>query len=140
MPYTLKQMEGRRDACIKKIQEFKDSANERGGSDLGSLTFNSSVFFSGLVHMSKEDIDSFLSFSPQLPRILDIARQAAIEEKRRRKFDVEIAKFRKEKEMKLKRFLEAEEKKDRKKRKRLERLSAAPAFEEGSLQEMDQSS
>ena len=81
MPYTLRQLEGRRDACIKKIQEFKDSANERGGSDMGSLTFNSSAFFSCLVDMAKEDIDSFLSFFPQLPRILDIARQAAIEEK-----------------------------------------------------------
>ena len=139
MPYTLRQLEGRRDACIKKIQ-FKDLANERGGSDLGNLMFNSSVFFSGLVHMSKEDIDSFLSFFPQLPRILDIARQAAIEEKRRRKFEVEITKFRKEKEMKMKRFLEAEEKKDQKKKKRLKRLSAAPALKEGPSQAMDQSS
>ena len=90
--------------------------------------------------MSKEDIDSFLSFFPQLPRILDIARQAAIEEKRRRRFEVEIAKFRKEKQMKYKRFLEGEEKKDQKKRKRLRRLTAAPALEESSLQQMDQSS
>ena len=140
MPYTLRQLEGRRDACIKKIQEFKDSANERGGSDMGSLTFNSSAFFSCLVDMAKEDIDLFLSFFPQLPRILDIARQAAIEEKRRRKFEVEIAKFRKEKEMKLKRFLEAEEKKDQKKTKRLKRLSAPPALKEGSSQSVDQSS
>ena len=139
MPYTLKQLEGRRDACIKKIQEFKDSAKERGGSDLGNLSFNSSVFFSGLVGMSKEEIDSFLSFFPQLPRILDIARQVAIEEKRRRKFEVKIAKFRKEKKMKYKRFLEGEEKKDQKKRKRLKRLTSAPALEESSLQ-MDQSS
>ena len=138
MPYTLKQLEGRRDACIKKIQEFKDSAKERGGSDLGNLSFNSSVFFSGLVGMSKEEIDSFLSFFPQLPRILDIARQAAIEEKRR-KFEVKIAKFRKEKKMKYKRFLEGEEKKDQKKRKRLKRLTSAPALEGSSLQ-MDQSS
>ena len=90
------------------------------------MSFNSSVFFSELVGMSKEEIDSFLSFFPQLPRILDIARQAAIEEKRRRKFEVKIAKFRKEK-------------KDQKKRKRLKRLTSAPALEESSLQ-MDQSS
>ena len=89
--------------------------------------------------MSKEEIDSFLSFFLQLPRILDIARQAAIEEKRRRKFEVKIAKFRKEKKMKYKRFLEGEEKKDQKKRKRLKRLTSAPALEESSLQ-MDQSS
>ena len=140
MPYTLKQLEGRRDACIKKIQEFKDSAKERRGLDLGDLYFNSGVFFSGLIKMTKEEIDSFLSFFPQLPRILDLARQAAIEEKRRRKFEVEIAKFRRERRMKYKRFIEGEEKKDQKKRKRLKRLTAAPALEESSLQQMDQSS
>ena len=53
---------------------------------------------------------------------------------------MEIAKFRKEKEMKLKRFLEAEEKKDQKKTKRLKRLSAPPALKEGLSQSMDQSS
>ena len=111
MPYTLKQLEGRRDACINKIQEFKDSAKERGGSDLGDLYFNSGVFFSGLIKMTKEEIDSFLSFFPQLPRILNLARQAAIEEERRRKFEVEIAKFRRERRMKYKRFIEGKEKK-----------------------------
>ena len=90
--------------------------------------------------MTKEEIDSFLSFFPQLPRILDLARQAAIEEKRRRKFEVEIAKFRRERRMKYKRFIEGKEKKDQKKKKRLKRLTAAPALEESSLQQMDQSS
>ena len=90
--------------------------------------------------MTKEEIDSFLSFFPQLPRILDLARQAAIVEKRRRKFEVEIAKFRRERRMKYKRFIEGEEKKDQKKKKRLKRLTAAPALEESSLQQMDQSS
>ena len=140
MPYTLKQLEGRRDACIKKIQEFKDSAKERGGLDLGDLYFNSGVFFSGLINMTKKDIDTFLSFFPQLPRILEIARQAAIEEKIRRKFDDEIAKFRREKRMKLQRFLEGEKKKDEKKKKRLKRLTEAPALEASSSQAMDQSS
>ena len=90
--------------------------------------------------MSKQDIDSFLSFFPQLPRILEIARQAAIEEKRRRKFEVAIAKFRMERRMKYKRIIEGEEKKDKKKRKRLNRLTAAPALEGSSSQAMDQSS
>ena len=79
MPYTLKQMEERRDACIKKIQEFKDSANDKGGAELGSLTFNSSGFFTGLVGMSKKEIDAFLSLFPQLPRVLEYARQAVNE-------------------------------------------------------------
>ena len=139
MPYTLKQLEGRRNSCIKKIQEFKDSAKERGGLDLGELSFNSGVFFSGLINMTKEEIDSFLSFFPQLPRILEIARQAAIEEKRRR-FEAEIAKFRRERQMKYKRFLEGEKKKDEKKKKRLKRLTAAPTLEASSSQAMDQSS
>ena len=90
--------------------------------------------------MSKQDIDSLLSFFSQLPRILEIARQAAIEEKRRRKFEVAIAKFRMERRMKYKRIIEGEEKKDKKKRQRLNRLTAAPALEGSSSQAMDQSS
>ena len=140
MPYTLKQLEGRRDSCIKKIQEIKDLAKEREGLDLGDLSFNSGIFFSGLIKMPKEDIDSFLSFFPQLPRILDLARQAAIEEKRRRKFEVAIAKFRREKRMKYQRFIEGEDKKDEKKRKRLKRLAAPPALKASSSQAIDQSS
>ena len=119
---------------------IKESAKEKGGLDLGELSFNSGAFFSSLVKMSKQDIDSFLSFFPQLPRILEIARQAAIEEKRRRKFEVAIAKFRMERRMKYKRIIEGEEKKDKKKRKRLNRLTAAPALEGSSSQAMDQSS
>ena len=102
--------------------------------------FFAGAFFSSLVKMSKQDIDSFLSFFPQLPRILELARQAAIEEKRRRKFEVEIAKFRRERRMKHKRIIEGEEKKDEKKRKRLNRLTEAPALVASSSQAMDQSS
>ena len=137
MPYSLKQLEGRRDSCIKKIQEFKESAKERGALELGELTFNSAVFFSSLIDMKKQDIDSFLSFFPQLPRILEIARQVAIEEKRR-KFEVAIDKYRKERRLKYKRFIEGEEKKEKKKRKRLMRLAATPTLESSSSQEMDQ--
>ena len=140
MPYTLKQLEARRDACIKKIQELKDSADDNGGTKLGKLEFNSSGFFTGLVGMRNEEIDSFLSLFPQLPKVLDIVRQAANEETKRRKFEVEIEKFRKEKENKLKRFFKAEKKKDRKRSKRLQRLTAAPALEEGTSQEIDQTS
>ena len=60
MPLTLRQLEGRRDACIEKIQELKVLADGIGGAELGSLTFNSSGFFTGLVDMSKEEIDAFL--------------------------------------------------------------------------------
>ena len=140
MPLTLRQLEERRDGCIKKIQEFKDSADGIGGTKLGKLQFNSSGFFTGLVDMRKEDIDAFLSLFPQLPRVLEIARQAANEEIIGRKFEVDIEKVRKEKEIKMKRFYEAQQKKDRKRSKRLQRLAAGPALEEGSSEEMDQTS
>ena len=138
MPYSLKQLEERRDACIKNLQEYKESAKEKGGLDLGVLTFNSGAFFSSLVKMSEEEIDSFLSFFPQLPRILEFARQAAKEEKRRRKYEVDIAKYRREKRMKYKRFIEGEENKDKKKRKRINRLTGHPALEASSSQAMEQ--
>ena len=139
MPFTLKQLELRRDACIKTIEDFKESADGIGGTKLGKLEFNSSAFFRGLVDMTKEEIDSFLTLFPQLPRVLELARQAATEEIIRRKLEVDIEKVRKEKEIKIKRFHEAEKKKEVKRSKRLQRLTAAPApaLEEGSFQEMD---
>ena len=85
MPLTLRQLQGRRDACIEKIQELKVLADGIGGAELGSLTFNSSGFFTGLVGMSKEEIDAFSSLFPQLPRVLEYARQAANEETKKKK-------------------------------------------------------
>ena len=135
MPLTLRQLEGRRDACIEKIQELKVLADGIGGAELGSLTFNSSGFFTGLVGMSKEEIDAFLSLFPQLPRVLEYARQAANEETKRRKFEVQI-----EKAIKIKQFHVAQRKKARKTSKRLQRLAAPPASEDDSSQEMEQTS
>ena len=135
MPLTLRQLEGRRDACIEKIQELKVLADGIGGAELGSLTFNSSGFFTGLVGMSKEEIDAFLSLFPQLPRVLEYARQAANEEIKRRKFEVQI-----EKAIKIKQFHVAQRKKARKTSKRLQRLAAPPASEDDSSQEMEQTS
>ena len=80
MPPSLKTLENRRYGCIKKIEELKATAFGIGGVNLGNLQFNSSGFFTGLVNMSKEDINAFLSLFPQLPRVLEIARQAANEE------------------------------------------------------------
>ena len=132
MPLTLRQLEGRRDACIEKIQELKVLADGIGGAELGSLTFNSSGFFTGLVGMSKEEIDAFLSLFPQLPRVLEYARQAVNEETKRRKFEVQIEKAIKEKAIKIKQA--------RKTIKRLQRLAAPPASEDDSSQEMEQTS
>ena len=140
MPLTLRQLEGRRDACIEKIKELKVLADGIGGAELGSLTFNSSGFFTGLVGMSKEEIDAFLSLFPQLPRVLEYARQAANEETKRRKFEVQIEKAIKEKAIKIKQFYVAQRKKARKTSKRLQRLAAPPASEDDSSQEMEQTS
>ena len=139
MPPSLQTLENRRDGCIKKIEELKATAFGIGGANLGNLHFNSSGFFTGLVDMTKEDINAFLSLFPQLPRVLEIARQAANEEKRRRKYEVYIEKCTKEKEIKMKQFNMDQKKKKRKKTKRLQQMKAAPApaLEEGSSQEMD---
>ena len=74
-----------------------------------NCSFTQVFFFFGLVDMRKEDIDAFLSLFPQLPRVLEIARQAANEETIGRKFEVDIEKVRKEKEIKMKRFYEAQQ-------------------------------
>ena len=34
MPYTLKQLEDRRNSCIKKIQELKETAKDKGAVEL----------------------------------------------------------------------------------------------------------
>ena len=138
MPLTLRQLEGRRDACIEKIQELKVFADGIGGADLGNLTFNSSGFFTGLVGMSKEEIDALLSLFPQLPRVLEYARQAANEETKRRKFEVQI-----EKAIKIKRFHVAQQKKAQKTSKQLQRLAAPTTSEDDAVitdssQEMEQ--
>ena len=140
MPLTLRQLQGCMDACIEKIQELKVLADGIGGAELGSLTFNSSGFFTGLVGMSKEEIDAFLSPFPQLPRVLEYARQAANEDTKRRKFEVQIEKAIKEKAIKIKRFHVAQRKKARKTSKRLQRLAAPPTSEDDSSQEMEQTS
>ena len=71
--------------------------------------------------------------------MLEIARQAANEEKRRRKYEVDIEKCTKEQEIKMKQFNMDQKKKKRKKTKRLQQMKAAPvpALEEGSSQEME---
>ena len=54
MPYTLKQLEERRDSCIKKIQELKASAEDKGASEFGNLNFNAVGFFRELVEMPSQ--------------------------------------------------------------------------------------
>ena len=137
MPYTLKQLEERRDSCIKKIQELKASAEDKGAEEIGNLNFNAIGFFHGLFEMRLEDIDLFLSFFPRFPEILECSRKAANEEKRRRSFEVQIENMKKEKRKKLKCVFEEEEKKERKKRKHMKMLTGATGSGEGKSQTMN---
>ena len=137
MPYTLKQLELRRDSCIKKIQELKASAEDKGAKEFGNLNFNAVGFFHGLFEMRLEDIDLFLSFFTGFPEILECTRKAANEKKRRRSFEVQIENMQKEKRKKLKRVFEEEEKKERKKRKHMKMLTGATGSGEGKSQTMN---
>ena len=60
MPYTLKQLEERRDSCVTKIQELKESAKDKGAEQLRSFTFHAIKYFNELVKSPEEEIDSFL--------------------------------------------------------------------------------
>ena len=138
MPFTLKQLKLRRDSCIKKIQELKASAEDKGAAEIGNLNFNAIGFFHGLFEMRLEEIDLFLSFFPRFPEILECTRKAANEEKRRRSFEIQIENMQKEKAKKLKHVLEEEEKQERKKRKRLRMLTGgATGTGEGTSKTMN---
>ena len=71
MPYTLKQLEDRMDSCIKKIQELKETAKDKGAVELRSFSFNAIGFFNGLVKMNEEEMDAFLSMFPCLPKVFE---------------------------------------------------------------------
>jgi len=90
MPYSLTQLQDRRDNCLEKIEQHRTLALESGGNVLGTLTFNTTQFFQGLTEMRDEQIEDFLNIFPQLPQILELCRKAGVEEKRRRKFQDEI--------------------------------------------------
>ena len=124
MPLTLRQLQIRHDNCLEKIEEFKTLVNDIGGSYLGNISFNPNEFFNGMVVMSDEEIKSFLSMFPQLPRILELSRQAACEESKRRGFQDAINKALLEKETKMKRLYMGRKKKDRKVKKRLQKLAS----------------
>ena len=136
MPYTLKQLELRRDSCIKKIQELKASAEDKGAAEFGNLNFNAVGFFHDLLKMPSQNIDLFLKLFPQFPEILECSRQAANAEKRR-SFEEKIAKIKMEQVKKFKRLIEDEEKKERKKRKSLRMLTGATGSVEGTSKTMN---
>ena len=137
MPFTLKQLKLRRNSCIKKLQKLKASAEDKGAAEIGNLNFNAIGFFHGLVEMRSEDIDLFLSFFPRFPEILECARKAANEEKRRRNFEVQIEKITMEKAKQVKRLFADEEKEERKQRKRLRMLTGSTGSGEGTSKTMN---
>ena len=142
MPLTLRQLQSRRDNCLTNIEEFKTLADGIGGGDLGNVSFNATEFFKGLVTMSDQKIESFLSLFPHFPRIIEYARQAANEEIKRRNFEAEIEKVLLEKAIKMKRFYDGEQRKARKAKKRLQKLSvsSSPRIEaiDDSSEEMEE--
>ena len=124
MPLSLKQLQNRRDQCLEKIGEHKTVAFEIGGAAMCSVSFNTINFFEGLAEMSDKQIKDFLDVFPQLPKILDLSRQAATEEVRRRKYQADIEKKTKETAVKLRHKYQVHSKKERKAKRRMEKLKA----------------
>ena len=134
MPYSLRQLKFQRDNYIKKIQELRASAEDKGAESIGELIFDPIHFFNNLTEETSQRIDIFLSFFPTFPEILECARKAAKEEKKRRECEVKIAKMMKEKQKKRKR--EFEEEQDTTKRLRM--LTGATGGDgEGTSQTMN---
>ena len=117
MPYSLRQLKSQRDNYIKNIQELRASAEDKGAESIGELRFDPIQFFNNLTEETSQRIDIFLSFFPTLPEILECARKAAKEEKKRRECEVKIANMMKEKRKKRQR--EFEEEQDTRKRMRM---------------------
>lgn len=82
MPYSLKQLKSQRDTYNKNIEELRASAEDKGAGSIGNLTLNPLHFFNNLSAVPSEQIDTFLSFFPSLPEILELQRKAAREEKK----------------------------------------------------------
>ena len=123
MPYTLKQLQIRRDQCIENIVEHKTLALETGGVAMSSISFNTIEFFETLAEMSDQQIQYFLDVFPQLPKIFDLCRQAATEEVRRRKYQADIEKKEKEAAVKLQHKLKTHSKKERKAKRQMKKLT-----------------
>ena len=127
MPVSLRQLQQRHDQCLEKIEELKSTAERNGAATVGAINFNAIGFFQGLTDMADEDLQRFLDFFPQLPRILEMSRQAANEEVKRRKYEVDIEKHQREAMTRAEhKFKVAKKKKERTKR-RLQKLRALPA-------------
>ena len=105
------------------MQELKATAEDKGAEQYGAMDFNANGFFTELVEMSSERLDLFLSLFPRFPEILECSRKAVKEEKRRRFFEEEIAKLRKEKGKKIKRQFVDEIETETMTRKRLRMLT-----------------
>ena len=109
MPYSLKQLKSQRDTYIKNIEELRASAEDKGAGSIGDIAFNPIHFFNTLNQETSQRINTFLSFFPTLPEILELARKAAKEEKKRRECEVKISKMMEEKRKKRKREFDEEQ-------------------------------
>jgi len=62
MPLSLKQLEDRRDNCVDKIIELKQTVEGIGRNEIGNIQFNTKDFFTGLTTMDQHSLEAFLAF------------------------------------------------------------------------------
>lgn len=122
MPASLTQLQDRRDQCLEKIEQHRTLALESGGNEFGTISFNTTQFFQGLTEMRDQDIEKFLNIFPQLHQVMELCRQAAVEEKRRRKFQNDIDKKEKQQTVKMALVYKRHKKKEIKTKKRMKKL------------------
>lgn len=125
MPLSLKQLEDRRDNCVDKIIELKQTVEGIGRNEIGNVQFNTKDFFTGLTTMDQHSLEAFTKLFPQLPRILEFCRQAAEKERKRRKVQEQIDKFVQEKATKISQFYQNQERKARKATKRINKIKGS---------------
>jgi len=122
MPLTLTQLQNHRDECLERIEQHRTLVLESGGNVFGTFSFDTAQFFQDLAEITDQQIEDFLNIIPQLPQIFELCRQAAVEEKRRRKFQNDIDKKEKQLSVKTKLKYKSHKKKEIKMKKRMKKL------------------
>ena len=122
MPPSLRLLESREKKCVERLHDLKEEALTAGVEEHGSLQVNLSDYLNNISHQKDEDLDKCLKMADNLPRILELIRQATVEEKRRRKYQTKITKIYKARNTKINQMLREQEKRRKKQLKRLTRM------------------
>ena len=125
MPLSLRILESREKKCVEKIQNLKEQAFTAGAEELGLLQFDLSVYLKHLTDQKDEELDKCLILADNLPRVLELVRQATEEEIRRRKYQAKITKIYKERNTRIKQMMREQKKRQKKKQKQLTKMKAA---------------